>query len=131
YVTDSVSIRAELSEFYKTEFPAYKYFIDIKFDPEWEAYLQFLYPNEETQEFMANEKVLAQLRQAGDDLSKPRQVDHWIYFKDNRSRNSFLGLVKSEGFSIVGKAKIKKSALPYRLHISRIDDVGPAEIYKV
>src|SRR5690606_31557606 len=118
YVTDSVSVRAELSELYKTEFPAYKYFIDIKFDSEWEVYLQFLYPNIETQEFMANEKVLVQLRQSGDDLSTPRQVDHWLYFKDKRSRNSFVESLNKEGFKIEGKDKIKDSVLPYQLHLS-------------
>jgi uncharacterized protein (TIGR01619 family) len=131
YVRDSISLRTELTKLYKTEFPDFKYYINIKADADWETYLQFLYPNEETQEFMANEKVLAQLRQAGDDLSKPRQVDHWLYFTDKANRSSFLESIEKEGFKVEGEDKLKDSTLPFQLHISRTDNVNPGKIYKV
>ena len=131
YVADTNLIRTELTKLYNIDFSGYKYYINIKRDDTWEAYLQFLNPNEETQEFMANEKVLIQLRQAGDDLSKPRQVDHWIYFADRKNRSLFVESVKKEGYKVESEDKLKDSTLPFQLHISRTDNVSPGEIYKV
>lgn len=131
YVSDTTLVRAELAKLYKTEFPSYKYYINVRTDVDWETYLQFLYPNQETQEFMANEKVLVQLRQAGDNLSKPRQVDHWIYFADKGDRSLFVESVKKEGYKIESEDKLKDSTLPFQLHISRTDNVFPSAISKV
>ncbi|NVK44366.1 MAG: DUF695 domain-containing protein [Oceanospirillaceae bacterium] len=131
YVADTLTIRTELTELYKTEFPNFKNYINIKADKDWKAYLQFLYPNEETQEFMANEKVLIQLRQAGDNLDKPRQVDHWIYFADEEDKISFMESIKKEGYKIEDDNKLQNTDLPFQLRISRIDSVNPNEIYKI
>ena len=130
YVADTATILTELTKLYKTEFPSFKNYINIKADKDWKAYLKFLYPNEETQEFMANEKVLIQLRQAGDNLEKPRQVDHWIYFANKKDKNSFVESIKEEGFKIEAENKLQDIELPYQLHISRIDYVVPNEINK-
>ncbi len=131
YVSDTTSIRSELAQLYNSQFPHYKYYINLRADADWEAYREFLYPNEETLEFMANEKVLFQLRQAGDNLSEPRQIDHWLYFPDRKSQNLFMESIKNEGFKIEGEDKIGDSRLPFQLHISRIDKVLPDEIYQV
>lgn len=131
YIRDTILIRTELTKLYKTEFPSYKYYINIKTDVAWEAYLQFLYPNAETQEFMANEKVLVQLRQAGDDLSKPRKVDHWLFFNEEEDRKLFVESVKMEGYEIEGEDKLIDLELPFQLHISRTDNVNSSEISNV
>ncbi|MEO9805199.1 MAG: DUF695 domain-containing protein [Reichenbachiella sp.] len=128
YVSDTSLIREELITLYQTKFAAYKYYVNIKTDAHWEAYLQFLYPNEVTQEYMANEKVLMQLQQAGDDLTKSRKVDHWLYFATEESKKMFLKYVKKKGFRVEGEDKIGGSELPFQLHISRNDPVSPNEI---
>ena len=123
YVNDTDNIRKLLVSAYKKYFPKYEYTIEIKEDRNWDAYLQFLYPNEETKEFMANSKVILSLTNAGDSLTKPRQVDHWLYFKNEADRNSFISYATHEKFKIESKGLAKTSALPYKLQISRIDKV--------
>ena len=89
YLTDTVGIRKYLESAYKTAFPKYKYKINIRKDEQWEAFLTFLYPNDETFEYMSNQKVILKLSEQGDDLTKPRKVDHWLYFKTEAERDKF------------------------------------------
>lgn len=51
YVVDAASLGSALRDFYKTECPARRPYINIKSDPHWEAYLDFLYPNAQTIEY--------------------------------------------------------------------------------
>ncbi len=131
YLKDTVGIRAKLVDLYQSKYKNYKYSIKIKKDEAWEAYLQFLYPNEETQEYMSNENVVMQLKKGGDNLSKPRKVDHWVYFKTLQDRDSFERLVLKKGFKVENKGKSENPELPFQLGISRTDKVDMDSITKV
>lgn len=122
YIKDTVGIRQKLSALYKKQFPGYEPLINIREDAAWEAYLTFLYPNEETMEYMHNEKVVTKLNEAGDKLDKDRLVDHWLYFPDAKSRDSFIVYAKAKGFKIESK-EMSEGPKPFQLHISRVDKV--------
>lgn len=128
YIGDTLGIRDRLEVAFRKYFPQYEYSITVKPDSAWEAYLTFLYPNEETQEYMSNEKVVEKLAQSGDDLTQSRQVDHWIYFKTEDERTLFLAYAEKENFKLEGKKYLANSELPYSLHISRKDKVDLASI---
>lgn len=131
YLSDTTSIRAKLSKLYTTSFSNYEYYINIKPDENWEAYTQFLYPNEFIRENMANKKVLLQLQQAGDNLSKERQVDHWLYFASQADQEKYVEQVKALGFKVESKKTDKLLKLPYQLRISRTDYIYPESINKI
>ncbi|HTA84200.1 MAG TPA: DUF695 domain-containing protein [Bacteroidia bacterium] len=132
YVKDTTDIKNKLSELYKSKYNNYTPYINIKQDINWEAYLQFLYPNEETQEFTKNQKILSQLQANGDDLTKPRHVDYWIYFNNETDRDAFKKIIINEGFKVENEDKLNdNSAKPFKLHISRIDSVNINYITKV
>lgn len=122
YINDTANIRGKLSALYKKQFPEYEPIINIREDVAWEAYLTFLYPNEETMEYMHNEKVVAKLNEAGDKLDKERLIDHWLYFPDAKSRDSFVVYAKTKSFKIESK-EMRAGAKPFQLHISRVDKV--------
>ncbi len=48
YVADAAVLETALRDFYKAECPGRRPYINIKSDPRWEAYLDFLYPNAQT-----------------------------------------------------------------------------------
>jgi len=123
YVADTNNLRQLLEAAYKTNFPQYTYSIKIVPDQNWEAYLTFLYPNEETLEYMSNEKVIMNLQKAGDGLVAPRQVDHWLYFKTEADRNQFITYAVKEKFKIESQKILKEVPLQYQLQISRTDKV--------
>jgi uncharacterized protein (TIGR01619 family) len=131
YINDTTEIRKYLASTYKKEFPDYKYSIIFRYDKNWEAYLMFLYPNAETYEYMRNDKVIMNLTKAGDNLSKPRQVDHWLYFKDEVARNRFITYALKEKYNVESKEYSKGARLKYQLQISRIDLVDITSISKI
>lgn len=131
YLTDTSNIRNRLDSIYKNNFPDLKPIIKLREDSKWEAYLSFLYPNEETLEYMSNEKVVLHLLNAGDDLTKPRKVDHWIYFNNSADRDKFTAYVAQNKYTIESKSTSKEFKLPYQLQISRTDYVDMESITKI
>lgn len=55
YVKNSTGIDSLLKKFHKQHAPRMKSYTNIKDDPKWEAYLDFLYPNEATRQFYKDE----------------------------------------------------------------------------
>ena len=131
YIADTGSARSVLSEMYSRYFPSYKSTIKIKDDRKWEDYLEFIYPNEETMEYMENSKIVLQLNEAGDKLIKPRQVDHWLYFSTEKDRQCFIEYCKGKKFKVESVQKMKDTKQPFQLQISRTDNVQIAPITKV
>ncbi len=131
YLSDTISIRSQLTELYKSEFGNYEYYINLKRDESWEAYTKFLYPNDVTLEYMSNQKVLFQLQQAGDNLSKQRLVDHWIYFSRKSDEELYVKYIEGIGFKVESQEIDKNFKLPYQLHISRIDYIYPESINEI
>lgn len=105
-------------------YPKYHFDHGSKTDKDWGGYFDFLYPSPQQFQSIQNRRVIDQLEKGGDKLTKPREVDHWIFFKSDNERANFLTKIKTEGFTIVDKDYDKKlGALPYRLHIKRVDKV--------
>lgn len=130
YLSDTTKIRELLIKLYKSDFSNYTYYLNIRNDVEWEGYLKFLYPSDEIQEYMSNDKVIIQLSKAGDKLTTARKVDHWLYFPTEKDRNTFESIAIADGFKIEGKQKID-TAKPYLLQISRTDKVDHESINPV
>jgi hypothetical protein len=80
---------------------------------------------------MSNQKVVLNLTKEGDDLSKPRQVDHWLYFSSEADRDKFITYAAKEKYKIESKDNNKDSKLKYQLRISRVDNVDLDSISKI
>lgn len=105
-------------------FPTYTFDFGIKEDSQWEQYLNFIYPNPRQFQSIQNRRVVDNLEKNGDPLTKARQVDHWIYFKTDGDRTDFLNKIEPLKFDIVsGNEKTSFGDFPYKLHISRVDNV--------
>lgn len=132
YVNDTTGLRQKLTTLYKTKFPLYIPYINIKEDKNWTTYLNFLYPNEATMEFMQNQKVISALQKGGDKLVKARPVDHWLYFKTEADRNCFITYATKQQFKIVAEEKTANLIkAPFKLHLSRTDKVDAASISRI
>ncbi|TMI93041.1 MAG: DUF695 domain-containing protein [Bacteroidetes bacterium] len=128
YVPDTIGLRQQIIDVLSKNFPNYIPAFNVKPDKDWAAYLEFLYPNEETMNYMQNEKVLIQLQKAGDKLEKERQVDHWIYFKTEADRECFLLRAIQDHFKVESKTTEVALPLPFKLQISRIDKIDQQTI---
>jgi hypothetical protein len=88
-------------DLFASRFKDEKYFVTIMVDSAWSAYLEFLYPNEETREWMRNVKVADGLQKAGDKLTEARRVDHRAYFATAADREDFLNYYDGWETSVV------------------------------
>ena len=105
-------------------YPKYQFDTGSKEDKEWSSYFEFLYPLPQQYQSIQNRHVVEQLEKGGDNLTKAREVDHWIFFKSDNDRTLFLTKIEADGFTVVDKDYDKKiSESPYRLHIKRVDKV--------
>jgi hypothetical protein len=123
YIKDTANIRKKLEAAFEEHFKGEHLIIEIKADAEWKAYLEFLYPNEETQDYMENLKVVMRLHNDGDSLKAARQVDHWAYFANELDRENFRNYVIGKGFKIEEKFKSERADFSFGLKFSRADKV--------
>jgi len=82
------------------DFAEYSFQTGSRPDPEWKIYFDFLHPNPLQQQQIANRSVIDNLVDHGDHTDQPRQIDHFAYFPDQKTCNSFEAFVRSEGFSV-------------------------------
>jgi uncharacterized protein (TIGR01619 family) len=99
YVADPNDWRKRVSEsmalFYK-----YKYFSDTQEDKGWSTFLTYLYPDDRTLQSISSRRVCESLEADGDKLILPREIDHWVYFDDLRSRNTFVEDAKKLDYKV-------------------------------
>lgn len=112
-----------------TAFPKYEFDFGHKLDKEWSGYFDFLYPLPRQMQVIQNRRVLEQLEKGGDDLTKAREVFHWIYFKTQNELDQFEIFTDSLGFETKNKDKTEQpNAYKFVIFISRVDKVGYDEI---
>ncbi len=101
-----------------------------KVDEKWSFFRQTLCPDRYEMHQVRNDMVINQLEEAGDDLSAPRPIDHWLYFPDAESRRQAIAAFEKEGFSVAGARKLEQpDPNPYELHLLRVDRVNRGYFY--
>ncbi|GAA4461698.1 DUF695 domain-containing protein [Nemorincola caseinilytica] len=103
YVRDTAGVRNALARMYTRHFGDRPYTVRIKPDPEWTAYRNFLYPDSAAREWMASDKIIASMIAAGDDLARPRDITHGLYFLSEEGRERFADSAIAHHFTISGK----------------------------
>lgn len=101
-------------------------------DPQWEQYFEFLYPNELAWQYIEDRRVLDALREHGDALDRPRQLDHTAFFATAADRETFRAAVAERGFRIDGadEAPESEGGEP-RFSLRFSHDLAPLDIFPV
>ncbi len=98
----------------------YQYHINrVEEEKPRDFYYESLFPSKSERQRIANRQLIEQLRALGDQLEKPRTVNHWIYFDSATSCNQFKDNVQQAGFRIENQDSEDNK---HSLRISR-DDV--------
>jgi uncharacterized protein (TIGR01619 family) len=123
YMGDTTFYDKTISEV-MVAFPTYSYDFGIKQDPQWEQYFNFMYPNPRQLQSILNRRVIDNLEEQGDSLTKARLVDHWIHFKTDSDRNLFVKKIEHLNFNVISKTETTSfEGYPYELNIDRLDKV--------
>jgi uncharacterized protein (TIGR01619 family) len=112
-----------------SDFPEYSYRWSRQDDPEWKCYRERLFPPPEQLQKMGNRVVVENLKKHGDGLETPREVEHWIYFRDPQHRADFTVHVSALGYSAEAtEVDQEESDEPFCLRLKRIDRVDQDSI---
>jgi regulator of RNase E activity RraB len=103
---------------------------DSRPDPDWSYYRNFLFPDPERWRWMRDRGVVEQLLEHGDPLTKPRRVDHWVYFPDAAARDAFVRAAAGRNFDAVKPFAEQEDGV-YGVRLFRIDSVQLDEIHEV
>lgn len=104
-------------------YPQYSYSVDVNEDAEWDTYFNFLYPNDYEFQTIQNQRVLVHLQQRGDNEEMEREVDHFLYFPTEESREKYIRQVEALSYKVLAKEKNENNPeYPYTLNISRQDN---------
>lgn len=68
-------------------------------DPKQELYDEILGPDAWQFEFLRNARVLGEMSLKGDDLAGTREIEHFAYFGQMTSAESFAAIVEEQGFT--------------------------------
>ena len=128
FYTQNAKTLAKTCEEALQAFQGYESGYNIAEDPEWEDYFGFLYPDEFSYQTMQNRKVLMQLEKNGDKMEVPREIDHFIYFKEAAQQQAFAKEVEAKGFKVrfnddefVEDRKAEGKEYPYMVEATRED----------
>jgi hypothetical protein len=107
------------------EFPDYRFQAGSKFEPEWEQYLELLYPSASNLQRMMNRRVLDSLEKHGDVHEIPRKVHHWLEFPTPEARAAARSTLEAIEFAVDGEYESEEpgAALPHSLVVWRVDSV--------
>lgn len=73
--------------------------IGAQHDPEWNIYASLL-PSPAVERWIGDCDVIDALEQHGDPLTTPREVNHYAYFEDRATAQSYAMAAEEEGFEI-------------------------------
>ncbi len=91
---------------------------EISDDPEWEFYSDFLYPDYIKLQVTQNEKIFERLIGYGDKLTEARDVEHWLYFRNEEGRKEVIEEIDDERWDELEESYHDNSGeYPYGLYL--------------
>ena len=86
-----------------------------------------LYPSPENLQRIANMDLLDLLVKKGDVLTVAREVQHWMYFRSERSRALFRDAAAAAGFKIVSESNAE-GEFPFGISVARLQSLEQRSI---
>lgn len=114
-------------------FGGYQWDAGSNHDPEWDQYLNLLYPTPNDWQRIKNRHVIEQLEEMGDPLEKARPVYHWAYFAVESSSQQFAAAVRDLGYTVTDHRRLenKKDARIWGVKFERVDNADLNSINRI
>lgn len=107
----------------------YLYESNVVKDKKWNLYETQLFPTELEQHNMQTAKVIFLLEEEGDNLSVPRDVEHYVSFEMPTQKNRFINTLAIDGFSF--KDEISSDEFEHGMALVKNHAVTYEEVTKV
>lgn len=96
YVKEAKNIDKRVLAFFKDS--SYKYESSITKDAKWDFCFKYLTPNELESLFIESQKIIDELILEGDDIDKPREVEHYALFDTKSQMDRFIKNAQEIGY---------------------------------
>jgi regulator of RNase E activity RraB len=90
-------------------------------DTKWDFYRGNLEPNEQQYFMIESQKIVDMLQEEGDDISKDREVEHYIMFDTKTKMQRFVESSKELGFEF--KDEISSDECEYGVALSKVHNL--------
>ena len=130
YIPSEEGIHESVAEV-MSQFPIYVYETATGEDPEWSEYKDLLFPGPLDMNSISTRRVVDRLKELGDSLTRPRKVQHWVYFEKESDRSKFVKVAVGRGYVVDNESRESNDPRPWRVIVSRIDSVSYREIEEV
>jgi regulator of RNase E activity RraB len=91
-------------------------------------YLERLYPEPYTLITIQNRDTIAALVAAGDDLSIPREVEHYLFFQTPTALERFANSMADHGYSIKEHLNDDESDYAYGVTLVKMECITPEQV---
>jgi hypothetical protein len=89
-------------------------------DPGWEKYLE-LYPNVYALQTIMNRRLVRHMREGGDQLDVPREIDHVVDFPNGRKARAAAAALRRHRFRVDPLTPPRRNGAEWRLEFHRED----------
>jgi regulator of RNase E activity RraB len=119
YSMNSKDIQKEINSYLQTN--SYKFEGGVIKDTKWEFYRGNLEPSELEFFMIESQKIVDMLVEEGDDISKKREVEHYVMFDTQTQLERFIDASKAEGFEF--KDEISSDECEHGVALTKLHDL--------
>lgn len=96
----------------------YKYESNAVKDKNWKLYEVNLYPNLLQSHHIQSRQIIEEIQEEGDDITKPREVEHYILFQTPSLREKFVHVLEEKGLTCKGDFERDDEEFVYGVAVS-------------
>ncbi|WP_299700948.1 DUF695 domain-containing protein [uncultured Pontibacter sp.] len=112
------------------QFPDYTYATNNLEDPNWDLYLNFLFPEPADMQSIKNGRVMRMMQEQGDEQHIPRPISHFFYLASEADRTALRKEVEAQGYTLVQEGENEKSPeAPYSLVVSKVETLDEEAVH--
>lgn len=100
-------------------------------DTKWDMYINNLYPDPYGLLSIQNRHTIAALLEAGDDLSIPREVEHYLFFQTKTSMERAISGLASHGYEVKEYLNDDESDYGYGATLIKTESITPENIDEI
>ncbi len=127
YAKDSKNLESVAAAILKES--GYKYESNVVKDAKWDFYAKNLFPSELEFHNIQSQKIIFLLQEEGDELSIPRNVEHYVSFDTATQKERFVNNALECGFEF--KDDISSEEFEYGVALVKRHEVTEEEVKKV
>lgn len=111
-----------------SSFPDYEFDFGTQHDPQWNQYLNVLFPSDDDLQRILNREVLDVMEKQGDQPESPREVLHWVYFAAEKNRSDFEDAIIAKDYRVDSESHLPESENPFGVCFAKVQKCTGNEI---